>query len=57
MYNPISMEFQKKNCREHIKRGTSKLFYIKTNEQQSDIITKTLAKQKNEYLSKHIVVW
>ena len=43
--------------REHIKRGTSKIFYIETNEQQADIMTKPLAKPKFEYLRKHIMEW
>ena len=30
--------------REHIKRGTSKIFYVVTNEQQADIMTKPLDK-------------
>ena len=43
--------------REHIKRGTSKIFYIETNEQQADIMTKPLAKPQFEYLRKHIMEW
>ena len=41
--------------REHIKRGTSKIIYIETNEQQADITKKPLAKLQFEYLRKEIM--
>ena len=43
--------------REHIKQGTSNIFYIETNKQKSDIMTKALAKPQFEYLRKHIMGW
>ena len=43
--------------REYIKRGTSKIVYIETNEQQVDIMKKPLAKPQFEYLRKHIIGW
>ena len=42
---------------EHIKRGTSKIVYVETNEQQGNNMTKPLAKPKFEYLQKQIMVW
>ena len=42
---------------ENIKRGTSKIFYIETNEQQANITKKPLAKPKFEYLRKQIMGW
>ena len=41
--------------REHIKRGTSNIVYIETNEQQSHITTKPLTKPQFEYLRKQIM--
>ena len=49
----ISIKWQ--YFREHIKRGTSKIVYIETNEQQDDIITKPLPKPQFEYLHKQIM--
>ena len=43
--------------REYIKRGTSKIVYIETNEQQSYIMTQPLAKPQFEYLCKQIMGW
>ena len=51
----ISMKWH--HFREHIKQGTSKIFYIETNEQQTDIMTKPSAKPQFEYLSKQIMAW
>ena len=45
------------NFREHIKQGTSKIVYIETNEQQSEIMTKPLDKPQFEYLHKHTMGW
>ena len=43
--------------REHIKRGTSKIVYVETNEQQAEIMTKPLVKPNFEYLRKKIMRW
>ena len=43
--------------REHIKRGTSKIVYVDTNEQHADIMTKPLPKPQFEYLRKQIMGW
>ena len=53
------MDFQKKKTPSEIisNRGTSKIVYIETNEQQADIMAKSLAKQQFEYLHKYIMGW
>ena len=43
--------------RDHIKRGTSKIFYIETNEQQADIMKTPLTQPQFGYLSKQITGW
>ena len=43
--------------REYIKQGKSNIFYIETNEQQYDIITKPLAKPQFDNLRKQIMGW
>ena len=43
--------------RDHIKQGTSKIFYIEANKQQSNIMTKLLFKPQFEYLRKQIMGW
>ena len=45
------------NFREHIKQGTSNIVYIEKNEQQADIMTKSLAKPQFEDMRKHIMGW
>ena len=42
---------------DHIKQGTSNIFYVEKNEQQSDIMKKPLAKPQFEYLRKKIMGW
>ena len=43
--------------REYIKQGTSKIVYIEKNEQEADIMTKSLAKPQFEYQRKQIMRW
>ena len=42
---------------EHIKLVTPKKVYIETNEQQADIMTKSLSKPQFKYLRKQIMGW
>ena len=58
-YRPLKKHLSIKwhNFRYNIKRDTSKKVYIETNEQQSHIMTKSLAKPQFEYLRKHIMRW
>ena len=42
---------------EHIKQGTSKIFYIETNEKKADIMKKPSSKPQFDYLRKKIMGW
>ena len=58
-YRPLTKHLSVKchHFRDNIKQGTSNIFYIETNEQQSDIMKKPLAKPQFGCMHKQIMGW